>query len=114
MREIVVWRSIGRVCVNKVIIVIEKRDVGLDLEYARLEVDGGSGGHYTVLCRDREYYGRIVEGDMYWLYGAVELDTTSGLILVAEELYGGDGLLLLNEESEYFFNLNPIEIGDLV
>jgi hypothetical protein len=112
MKEIVAWRSVGQVCVGKVTIIIEKRDVGPDLEYARLEIYNSNGDHCTVYCRDKEFYNRIVEWDMYWLDGVVETKN-NGLILVAEELYGYDGCLLNDEDSEYYNNLNPIEIGSL-
>ena len=112
MKEIVAWRSIGQVCVGRVVIVIEKRDVGPDVEYARLEIYKNNGDHYTIYCRDKEFYGRINEWEMYWIDGVVEAES-SGLVLVAEAVYGYDGCLLNDEDSEYYNNLNPIEIGSL-
>jgi len=113
--ELARWRTFQEDEIAKVVIVIEKEEVLEDREYAKLRVVSGVFGmSYTAICRDREMYGRIVEGDKYTLYGVIDFNNFCGLGLIVEEIYGADGWLLSHEESEYYNNLNPIEIGSLV
>jgi hypothetical protein len=112
--ELARWRTFQGDEIAKVVVIIEKMEVLKDREYAKLTVvSSATGICYTAICRDKELYGRVVEGDVYALCGVIERDD-NGLRLVVDEIYGADGWLLTVEESEYFFNLNPIEIGSLV
>jgi len=109
--EVARWRTFQADEIEKVVVVVEEMEVSKGREYAKLTVVSGvSGICYTAICRDREYYGRIVEGEKYWLDGVIEV-AASGLILVAKKAHGVDEYLLTAKGSKYYNNLDPIEIG---
>jgi hypothetical protein len=99
------------------------REIGADEEFALLyfalpiEGDKRATTEPRLLkcyCRDREFYGRLIEGHSYRIFGFFEF-FVGGLRVVVNKIVGyDDNLELTDPWSVYFYNLEPIEIGSLV